>query len=165
MGRKILVTGAGSGLGEGTAIGLARNGHDVIAAAQTWPQVTAIAHQVESAGASDTPRREARPARSLRCRRACKWDFDILVNNAGIGEGGPIAEIPLEIVRHNFEVNVFAPLALTQQVVRKLGRGRDPRERSSSYRRWAGCSVLRGFPPTPRRNTRSRRLRRRCRLS
>jgi len=50
--------------------------------------------------------------------RACKWDFDILVNNAGIGEGGPIAEIPLEIVRHNFEVNVFAPLALTQHVVK-----------------------------------------------
>jgi NAD(P)-dependent dehydrogenase (short-subunit alcohol dehydrogenase family) len=42
MGRKILITGAGSGLGEGTAIGLARNGHDVIAAAQTWPQVTAL---------------------------------------------------------------------------------------------------------------------------
>ena len=48
----------------------------------------------------------------------CKWDFDILVNNAGIGEGGAIAEIPLEIVRHNFEVNVFAPLALTQHVVK-----------------------------------------------
>jgi NAD(P)-dependent dehydrogenase (short-subunit alcohol dehydrogenase family) len=36
-----------------------------------------------------------------------------LVNNAGIGEGGPIAEIPLDLVRRNFEVNVFAPLALT----------------------------------------------------
>ena len=42
MGRKILITGAGSGLGEGTAIGLARDGHDVIATAQTWPQVTAL---------------------------------------------------------------------------------------------------------------------------
>jgi NAD(P)-dependent dehydrogenase (short-subunit alcohol dehydrogenase family) len=30
MGRKILITGAGSGLGEGTAIGMARNGHGVI---------------------------------------------------------------------------------------------------------------------------------------
>jgi NADP-dependent 3-hydroxy acid dehydrogenase YdfG len=42
MGRRILITGAGSGLGEGSAIGLARNGHDVIATAQTWPQVTAL---------------------------------------------------------------------------------------------------------------------------
>src|SRR6202044_1460911 len=51
--------------------------------------------------------------------RACGWDFDILVNNAGIGEGGPIAEIPLDLVRRNFEINVFAPLALTQKVVKK----------------------------------------------
>ena len=42
MGRRILITGGGSGLGEGTAIGLARAGHDVIAAALTWPQVTAL---------------------------------------------------------------------------------------------------------------------------
>jgi NAD(P)-dependent dehydrogenase (short-subunit alcohol dehydrogenase family) len=50
---------------------------------------------------------------------ACSWEFDVLVNNAGIDEGGPIAEIPLDLVRRNFEVNVFAPLALTQQVVKK----------------------------------------------
>jgi short-subunit dehydrogenase len=50
--------------------------------------------------------------------RACNLDFDVLVNNAGIGEGGPIAEIPLDLVRRNFEVNVFAPLALTQRVVK-----------------------------------------------
>ena len=55
--------------------------------------------------------------------RVSKWDFDILVNNAGIGEGGPIAEIPLDLVRHNFEVNVFAPLALTQQCREKMGCG------------------------------------------
>ncbi|MEI9923494.1 MAG: hypothetical protein WDN50_08165 [Bradyrhizobium sp.] len=42
MTRKILITGAGSGLGEGAAIGLARKGHDIIATAQNWPQVTAL---------------------------------------------------------------------------------------------------------------------------
>ena len=52
-------------------------------------------------------------------RQASDWDFDILLNNAGIGEGGPIAEIPLDLVRKNFETNVFAPLALTQHVVKK----------------------------------------------
>jgi hypothetical protein len=48
--RKILITGAGSGLGEGTAIGLARNGQDVIATAQTWPQVTALRAKVMELG-------------------------------------------------------------------------------------------------------------------
>jgi hypothetical protein len=40
--KRILITGAGSGFGEGAAIGLAQNGHDVIAGAQIWPQVTSL---------------------------------------------------------------------------------------------------------------------------
>jgi NAD(P)-dependent dehydrogenase (short-subunit alcohol dehydrogenase family) len=119
MTRKILITGAGSGLGEGAAVGIAQRGHEVIASAQTWPQVTALRGVAE-----------ALQLRSLRVekldlldpydvKRACEWEFDILVNNAGIGEGGPIAEIPIELVRKNFETNVFAPMALTQKVVKK----------------------------------------------
>ena len=51
--------------------------------------------------------------------RAVKWEFDVLFNNAGIGEGGPISEIPMDLVRRNFEVNVIAPLDFTQRVVKR----------------------------------------------
>ncbi len=118
MNRKILITGAGSGLGEGTALGLAKNGHDVIATAQTWPQITALRKRAEHSGLS-LRIEKLDLLDEYEVDRACKWDFDILVNNAGIGEGGPIAEIPLKIVRNNFEVNVFSPLQFTQKVVRK----------------------------------------------
>jgi NAD(P)-dependent dehydrogenase (short-subunit alcohol dehydrogenase family) len=119
MPRKILITGAGSGLGEGAAIGLASAGHDVIAAAQNWPQVTALRAKAK-AGALRTLRVDKLDLLDpFDVARALNWDLDILVNNAGIGEGGPIAEIPLDLVRHNFEVNLFAPLALTQKVARK----------------------------------------------
>jgi NAD(P)-dependent dehydrogenase (short-subunit alcohol dehydrogenase family) len=116
--RKILITGAGSGLGEGAALGVAAKGHEVIAAAQTWPQVTALWAKAQ---ALELPLRVEKldVLDPYDVKRALNWDFDVLVNNAGIGEGGPIAEIPLDIVRHNFEVNVFGPLALTQAVVRK----------------------------------------------
>ena len=40
--QEILITGAGSGLGEGSALGMAQKGHEVIAAVETWPQVTAL---------------------------------------------------------------------------------------------------------------------------
>ena len=119
MTRKILITGAGSGLGQGAAIGIAREGHEVIASAQTWPQVNALRTE---AAQLDLPSLRAEKLDLLDpydVKHACGWDFDILVNNAGIGEGGPIAEIPLDLVRRNFEVNVFAPLSLTQEVVKK----------------------------------------------
>jgi NAD(P)-dependent dehydrogenase (short-subunit alcohol dehydrogenase family) len=55
-----------------------------------------------------------------------KLDFDVLLNHAGIGEGGPVSKIPLDLVRKNFETNIFAPLALTQKVARKwIDWGRD----------------------------------------
>jgi NAD(P)-dependent dehydrogenase (short-subunit alcohol dehydrogenase family) len=127
MGRKILITGAGSGLGEGTAIGLARNGYDVIATAQTWPQVTALRLKSKALALPTVRVEKLDLLDPYDVARACKWDFNILVNNAGIGEGGPIAEIPLDLVRRNFEVNVFAPLS-NPACRKKLGCGRDPRE-------------------------------------
>jgi len=48
MYRTILITGAGSGFGEGTAVGLAQQGHSIIATAQSWPQVTALRDKAEA---------------------------------------------------------------------------------------------------------------------
>jgi NAD(P)-dependent dehydrogenase (short-subunit alcohol dehydrogenase family) len=124
--KKILITGAGSGLGEGTAIGLAQKGHAVIAAAQTWPQVTALRVKAGQLGLSSLRVEKLDLLDIYDVKQASGFDFDILVNNAGIGEGGPIAEIPVDIVRRNFEINVFAPLILTQQVVRNWVLARTP---------------------------------------
>ena len=48
--KRILITGAGSGFGEGAAIGLAENGYDVIAGPQIWPQVTSLRNEVKLLG-------------------------------------------------------------------------------------------------------------------
>src|SRR5580658_5960537 len=92
MYRTILITGAGSGLGEGTAIGLARKGHTVIAAAQSWPQVTALRAKAEHLELRSLRVEKLDLLDSYDVRQVASWDFDILLNNAGIGEGGPIAE-------------------------------------------------------------------------
>ena len=38
--KTIFITGAGSGLGKGAAIGLAKAGHNIIAAVHTWEQLS-----------------------------------------------------------------------------------------------------------------------------
>jgi short-subunit dehydrogenase len=59
--------------------------------------------------------------------KAAEWDIDVLINNAGAGQTGPMADVPIDRVRHLFEVNVFGTLAVTQSVLPKMiakGKGR-----------------------------------------
>lgn len=119
--KRILITGAGSGFGEGTAIGLAREGHQVIAGVQISPQVTALRQKVKDLGLEKNIRVEKLDILdSYDVEYALTWDIDILFSNAGIGEAGPVFEIPLDLVRRNFETNVFAPLNLAQKFITKF---------------------------------------------
>ena len=119
MSKTILMTGAGSGFGKGAAIGMARAGHTVIATVQISPQVTALRKKAQELQLTNLTVRKLDLADPYDVAAALHCDFDILWNNAGIGECGPVSEIPLDLVRHNYETNVFKPLGLTQQVVRK----------------------------------------------
>ncbi|MFE3187979.1 SDR family oxidoreductase [Nocardia sp. NPDC059240] len=119
--KKVLITGAGSGLGKGTAIGLARAGHAVIATTQIWPQVSELRAQVEELGLADRVTVDKLDILDQRdVDSAMRYDFDTLVSNAGTGFGGPLAEIPVELVRETFETNVFSNLNLMQRAIRKF---------------------------------------------
>lgn len=52
--------------------------------------------------------------------KVSKIDIDVLVCNAGIGEGGSIAEIDMDRVRHNFDVNVFSNFEVIQIVLKNM---------------------------------------------
>jgi NAD(P)-dependent dehydrogenase (short-subunit alcohol dehydrogenase family) len=119
--KKILITGAGTGLGRGTAIGLAKAGHTVIAAVHIWPQVTELRRHVADLGLGKkiaVEKLDVLDGRDI--ATALEWDFDTFVSNAAIGECGPMAEIPVDLVRRTFETNVFCNLELTQKIVRKF---------------------------------------------
>lgn len=118
--KTILITGAGSGFGEGAAIGLAQKGHTVIATVQILPQITPLREKAKALGLKNLRVEKLDILDKYDVENALKWDFDILFSNAGYGESGPVSEIPVDLVRKNFEVNVFAPLAFAQRFARKL---------------------------------------------
>jgi NAD(P)-dependent dehydrogenase (short-subunit alcohol dehydrogenase family) len=119
MVKTILITGAGSGFGEGAAIGMARNGHNIIATAQISPQVAALRNKVADLGLDNIRVEKLDLFDPYDMAFAHSFDIDVLWNNAGIGESGPVSEIPIELVRRNYEVNVFKPLELTQGFIAK----------------------------------------------
>lgn len=121
MSKKILITGAGSGLGKGTAIGLAKKGHQVIAGVLQWEQVTALRAEAEKENIVENLKViKLDITDEIDCANAQKYDIDILVNNAGIGETGPLAEIPVKLMRKVMETNVFSTLEFSQPFIKKM---------------------------------------------
>ncbi|MBZ9792214.1 SDR family oxidoreductase [Rhizobium sp. 3T7] len=119
MSKTVLITGAGSGFGEAAAIGMAQNGHRIIATVQVSPQVMPLREKAKKLGLDNLRVERLDLTDPYDIAQAQSWDFDVLWNNAGQGEAGPVWEIPIDLVRRNYEVNVFLPLVLTQGVVRK----------------------------------------------
>lgn len=111
MAKTVLITGAGSGFGKGASVALAARGHRVIATTETEEQAAAL--QAEAPELTV----EKLDITSTDVGKAADWDVDVLINNAGAGQTGPMADVPLDRVRHLFEVNVFGTLAMTQSVL------------------------------------------------
>lgn len=113
--QRILITGASSGFGRGAALGLAKK-HRVTAACETWQQVTTLRADAQEAGVKlDVVKLDLLSPIDL--ARAGAADVDILVLNAGVQENGSLVDVPLELVRRSFEVNVFAHLDLAQRII------------------------------------------------
>ncbi|WP_423601803.1 SDR family oxidoreductase [Sphingomonas sp. MS122] len=123
--KTILITGAGSGFAEAAAIGMAQAGHNIIATAQISPQVAALREKAATLGLDNLRVEKLDLTDPYDMAFIEKLDVDVLWNNAGYGESGPVSEIPLDLVRKNYEINVFKPLELTQAFIRKwIDQGR-----------------------------------------
>ena len=97
-------------------------GHSVIATTETQSQAEAL-----SAEAPQLEVIKLDITSDFDVAKAKDFDIDVLINNAGAGQTCPLADIPLNRVRHLFEVNVFGTLAITQALLPKMaarGKGR-----------------------------------------
>jgi short-subunit dehydrogenase len=109
--KKVMITGAGSGFGKGASLALAARSHEVIATTETEEQAKALRAEAPELTV------EKLDITSDDVDKAAAWDIDVLINNAGAGQTGPMADVPIDRVRHLFEVNVFGTLAITQKVL------------------------------------------------
>lgn len=123
-GKKAIVTGAGSGLGNSIAIGLAEAGAEV-AIIDLMPDGAEVAARMSEGGKkfygvranlmdrSDLPRAFDECVRLL-------GGLDILVNNAGMQVRGKAEEIPLDGWDRLIELNVTAVFEMSQLAARQM---------------------------------------------
>jgi NAD(P)-dependent dehydrogenase (short-subunit alcohol dehydrogenase family) len=120
-----LITGASTGIGRATALRLARGGWTVLAgvrdpaAGESLAQEAAAGRVVPVELDVTDPAQIAAAAELVR-EQTADGRLDALVNNAGIGLGGPLELISPEDLRRQFDVNVFAQIAVTQALLPSL---------------------------------------------
>jgi len=131
-GRRLLVAGAGPGLGRAVAVTAAREGADVALSGLFVKELEEIAAAVRAQGRrSGTWISDVTD--SAQCRRLLEdaamalGGVDALVINAGIvGEPAPAAQLSIEAMQRVYDVNVFGALRLVQAAVPHLQRATTP---------------------------------------
>lgn len=118
-----LVTGAGTGIGRATALGLAARGAKVVITGRRPEPLeqTAAGHEnivalvADVADPDDAARSVAKAVESF-------GRLDILVNNAGAGVLSPLADVTAERIERILAVNVVGPSLLAREALVHLSR-------------------------------------------
>jgi NAD(P)-dependent dehydrogenase (short-subunit alcohol dehydrogenase family) len=124
--RAVLITGCSSGIGEATALRLARSGWTVYASARRPERLEGLQRAGCRTLALDVTDEGSMRAAVERVERE-QGAVGALVNNAGYSLSGVLETVAMEEVRRQFETNVFGLLRLTQLVLpgmRRQGWGR-----------------------------------------
>ncbi len=120
-GKVVWITGASGGIGEALAIVATRRGARVILSARRESELQRVKNLCASPGqAAVFPLdllKLGDPDEALRHAQTFFGPIDVLVNNAGISQRSLVLDTSLETYRRIFELDFFAPVALTKAVM------------------------------------------------
>jgi 2-deoxy-D-gluconate 3-dehydrogenase len=125
-GRRALVTGGATGIGEGIALGLAAAGADVALTYRshqpegTIARIEALGRKAAAVQADFTGMDEAAAGEVVRFASDALGGLDILVNNAGIIHRGDATDMALEDWRRVLSVNLDSVWLLSQAAGRRM---------------------------------------------
>lgn len=112
----VLITGCGSGIGKALARAFHQHGVAVCATARRLPTMDDLKSEgIQTLALDVTQAQDIQ--RVLGELAASGRTVGMLVNNAGYGAMGPLLDMPSEQWQRQFDVNVFAPMALTRAVL------------------------------------------------
>jgi NAD(P)-dependent dehydrogenase (short-subunit alcohol dehydrogenase family) len=117
--KAVLITGCSSGIGRATALRLAGGGWTVYATARRPETLAELAEQGCKTLALDVTDEGSMREAVARVEADC-GAVGVLINNAGYSQSGAVESVPLEVVRRQFETNVFGPMRLTQLVLPRM---------------------------------------------
>lgn len=137
MKKSILITGCSSGIGLDAALTLSIRGYQVFATARKQADVLMLQEKGLTACQLDLTQADSIKAALSFVFNETGGTLDFLFNNGAYGQPGALEDLPTQVLRAQFETNVFGWHELTKQVI--------PVMRAQGHGRIIQCSSVLGF--------------------
>lgn len=123
--KRVLISGANSGIGRAAAIDLAAHGYRVFAGMRDLGKAEKLLEGAAAAGTTvEAVQLDVNSAESVSSCvegiRESGGPIEVLVNNAGIALNGTVEDIDIDSAREVFETNYWGVLRLTQAVLPEM---------------------------------------------
>ncbi|HEY8158734.1 MAG TPA: SDR family oxidoreductase [Methylobacter sp.] len=125
--KTILITGCSSGIGYTTAVELKKRGHTVIASARNQDDVFRLQQEGFTAIQLDLADSHSIQQAVGSAIKLTDGKIDALFNNGAFGQPGAVEDLSRDVLRFQFETNLFGTHELTNLIIplmRKQGHGR-----------------------------------------
>jgi NAD(P)-dependent dehydrogenase (short-subunit alcohol dehydrogenase family) len=125
--KTILITGCSTGIGYTTALMLKNRGHTVIATARKADDVIRLQAEGFTALRLDLADSDSIRQAVEQTLELTGGKLDALFNNGAFGQPGAVEDLSREVLRFQFETNLFGTHELTNRIIpvmRKQGHGR-----------------------------------------